>query len=254
MRVLIVAEKLYVYYGDFPALKDINLSIEPGKLNILLGPNGSGKTTFLKTILGILKPRHGKISVYGFTPWRDHVKIKKITGYVPEDDILYHSLTVKEYLYMIARIRGIPRDMVDEAVERMLDAFQLRGKSDEFIGSLSHGYKRRVLLAEAFIHNPQIYLLDEPFIGIDPRLARALKNVLREKVREGKLIIVTTHILEIAEAIADNIILLYNGEVKAVGKLEEILEEAKAGGLEEAFLELTMSYQSVREIIRALMG
>ncbi len=245
-------EELYVYYDDYPALKNINLVIKPGIINILLGPNGSGKTTLLKTILGILKPRSGSVKVYGLTPWREPVRVRKLIGYVPEDDVLYYSLTVKEYLYFIARIRGIPRDRVDEEVERVIEAFMLKSKVDEYIGNLSHGYKRRVLLAEAFIHNPQIYLLDEPFIGIDPRLAKALKNVLREKAREGRLILVTTHILEIAEALADNIILLYNGEVKAVGPVKEILEKAESKGLEDAFLELTMGYKSVREIVKAL--
>ncbi len=249
---LIVAEKLYMYYDEQPALIDVNTQVEPGRINILLGPNGSGKTTFLKLVMGMLKPTRGRIRVYDYTPWREPIRVRKIIGYVPEDDILYHGLTVREYLEFIARIRGLRGEKVREAMERVVEAFMLREKLDEFIGGLSHGYKRRVLLAEAFIHDPQIYLLDEPFIGIDPRIARALKEVLREKANKGKLILVTTHILDIAQAIADNIILLYHGRIIASGTVEEILEAARASGLEEAFLSLTMSREKVRGIVKYL--
>ncbi len=249
---MIKTVNLWKVFGDVAALRNINLEIRPGSLYVLLGPNGSGKTTLLKLILGIYKPTRGGVTVYGVVPWLEPVRVRKITGYVPEDDIIYHSLTVREYLSFIGRIRGIPRSELGERLERVMEAFMLKDRADEYIGNLSHGYKRRVLLAEAFIHNPLIYLLDEPFIGIDPRIAKALKTVLREKAREGRIVVVTTHILEIAEAIADQVILIYKGDLIATGTVEEVLEEAKASQLEEAFLSLTMSRSQVAEIIRAL--
>ncbi len=251
---MIVMRNVWAGYDDEPVLKGINTYIEPGKVNVLLGPNGSGKTTTMRLILGIIKPFVGDIEVYGINPAEDPVKVRKITGYVPEDDLIYYSLRVKEYLSFVARVYGVPRNKLEENMERVMDAFMIKEYGDRFIGSLSHGLKRRVMLAAAFIHNPQILLLDEPFIGIDPRIARALKIVLREKAREKKLILVSTHILEIAEAIADNIILLYKGEIVAEGSVSHVLEKAKASGLEDAFLSLTMSKEKVAEIVKALMG
>ncbi|WP_052833593.1 ABC transporter ATP-binding protein [Staphylothermus hellenicus] len=251
---MIIFQNVSKYYGGTPALKNISLRIEPGKVNILLGPNGSGKTTLMKLILGIIKPDAGKISVYGYDPVQDPIPIRRITGYVPEDDTLYHSLRVKEYLEFVARTYGLKPGVAERNIERVIDAFMLRDKIHEFTGSLSHGYRRRVLLAAAFIHDPQIYLLDEPFIGVDPRIARALKTVLKNKAKNGYLVLLSTHVLEIAEALADNIILLYKGRIISTGSLREVLEKARTEGLEEAFLSLTMSRLQVEEIVKALMG
>jgi ABC-2 type transport system ATP-binding protein len=254
LNYMIVLRNVWAGYDDNPVLKGINTYIEPGKVNVLLGPNGSGKTTTMRLILGIIKPFAGEVSVYGINPALEPVRVRKLIGYVPEDDLIYHSLRVKEYLSFVARIYGVPRDRLEESMERVMDAFMIKDYEDYFVGSLSHGLKRRVLLAAAFIHNPKILLLDEPFIGIDPRIARALKIVLKEKAREGRIILVSTHILEIAEALADNIILLYKGEIVAEGSVKHVIERAKARGLEDAFISLTMSKEKIAEIVKALMG
>jgi len=249
---MIVFNNVWAGYDDKPVLKGVTTIIDKGKVNVLLGPNGSGKTTTLKLILGILKPFAGEIRVFGLNPAVEPVKVRRMIGYVPEDDLVYYSLRVREYLSFIAKIYGVPNNELEENMRRVMEAFKIEEYSNYYIGSLSHGLKRRVLLAAAFIHNPKILLLDEPFIGIDPRIAKALKIVLREKAKEGTLIIVTTHILEIAEAIADKIILLFRGEIVAEGSIQEVLSKAKASGLEDAFLNLTMSREMVEEIVRAL--
>lgn len=251
---MIIFQNVWAGYTDEPVLKGVNLAIEPGKVNVLLGPNGSGKTTTMRLILGIIKPIVGDIRVKGIDPSHDPVRVRKMIGYVPEEDLIYYSLRVREYLSFIAKTYGIPSNKVSESIERVLGAFMLKEYEREFIGALSHGLKRRVLLASAFIHDPDILLLDEPFIGIDPRIARALKIVLKEKAREGKTILVSTHILEIAEVLADKIILLYQGRVIAEGSVKEVIEKAKTSGLEEAFITLTMSREKVVEIVKALTG
>lgn len=251
---MIVFHNVWAGYTEEPVLKGINLVIERGKVNVLLGPNGSGKTTTMRLILGILKPIVGDIRVNGVDPSIEPVRVRKFIGYVPEEDLIYYSLRVREYLVFIAKTYGISSSRVNESIERVLNAFLLKDYEREFIGALSHGLKRRVLLASAFIHDPDILLLDEPFIGIDPRIARALKIVLRERAREGKTILVSTHILEIAEVLADRIILLYQGKVIAEGSVKEVVEKAKTSGLEEAFITLTMSREKVLEIVKALTG
>jgi len=251
---LIKIRDLYVGYGSEPVLKGLNLDVESGKINVLLGPNGSGKTTLLKTILGILKPMKGYVLVGGLDPSINPIEVRRSIGYLPEDDIVYYSLKVKEYLSFVARVYGVPRDRLNESVNRVLDAFMIKEYSNRPIGELSHGLKRRVMLAASFVHDPQFILLDEPFIGIDPRIAKVLKIALREKAKEGKTIVVTTHVLELAEALADNVILIYKGEVKAMGSVEEVVKQAGASGLEDAFLNLTMSKDLVRELVQALLG
>jgi ABC-2 type transport system ATP-binding protein len=243
-----------VYEGGVEALRGVDAVFEPGMVHVLLGPNGSGKTTMLRLMLGVLRPSRGVVRVYGIVPWLEPVRVRRLIGYVPEDDIIYHSLTVREYLDLVARVKGVPAGRVRGEVDRVMRAFMLTGKANKYIGGLSHGFKRRVLLAEAFLGDPKILLLDEPFIGVDPRIARALKTVIREMARKNRIVIMTTNVLEIAQAIADNIILLYNGRILARGSLKEILEKTSEKELEEAFLDLTMSKSEVKEIIRALTG
>jgi len=251
---MIILKNVWAGYGGDPVLKNVTLQLEPGRVHVMLGPNGSGKTTTMRLILGIIKPITGKVLVYGLDPVVEPVKVKRMIGYVPEDDLIYYSLRVREYLSFVARLYGIPSSRVREEVERVMEAFMIKEYAGEFIGHLSHGLRRRVMLAAAFVHNPQILLLDEPFIGVDPRIARALKIALREKAGEGKLILLSTHILEIAEAIADNVILIYRGQVLAEGSVKDVLEKAHTSGLEDAFLELTGSREKVAEIVRALKG
>lgn len=251
---MIVFRNVWAGYGEEPVLKGVNLVIEPGKVNVLLGPNGSGKTTTMRLILGIIRPIVGDVRVNGVDPVMSPVEVRRMIGYVPEEDLIYYSLRVREYLSFVAKAYGVKSSSVRESVERVLNAFMIKEHENEFIGALSHGLKRRVLLAAAFLHDPGILLLDEPFIGIDPRIARALKIVLREKAREGKTILVSTHILEIAEVLADKIILLYQGRVIAEGSVKEVVEKTKSSGLEEAFISLTMSREKVVEIVKALTG
>lgn len=243
-----------VYEGGVEALRGVSLRIQPGRVNVLLGPNGSGKSTMLKLIMGVYRPTRGRVRVYGIDPSERPVDVRRMIGYVPEDDVIYHSLRVGEYLSLIARIYGVPREEVEERVRKFTSAFLLDDKFDEFIGSLSHGLRRRVLLAAALIHDPRILLLDEPFIGLDPRIAKAVKTVLREKAREGRLVLVTTHVLEIAEVIADNVIVLYRGEVVAEGPVSSVIEAMKARGLEEAFLRLIKADVEVMDIVKALVS
>lgn len=251
---MIVIKDLHVGYNSTPVIHGVSLTIQPGVVNVLLGPNGSGKTTILKTILGLLKPSKGYVKVKDLDPSINPVEVRRLIGYVPEEDLVYYSLRVKEYLSFIARVYNVPREKLVNNMERVMEAFMIKEYANSLIGELSHGLKRRVMLASAFIHDPEIIILDEPFIGIDPRIAKALKIALREKAKEGKTILVTTHVLEIAEVIADNIILLYRGRVIAEGRVDEILRKAKAGGLEEAFLTLTMSKELVQELVKALIS
>lgn len=251
---MITMNDLYVGYDSTPVVHGVSLTIQPSRVNVLLGPNGSGKTTILKTILGIIKPLKGYVRVKDLDPTVNPIEARKLIGYVPEEDLIYYSLRVKEYLSFIARVYNVPRDRLVKTMDRVMEAFMIKDYADALIGELSHGLKRRVMLASAFIHDPEILILDEPFIGIDPRVAKVLKLALREKAKEGKTILVTTHILEIAEALADNIILLYKGKVVAEGSVNEILSRAKAGGLEDAFLTLTMSRELVQELVKALIS
>ncbi len=243
---------VWKYFNGTPVLKGVSLDIEPGRVHVLLGPNGSGKTTLLRIIMGVYSPDRGFVEVFGKNPSISSIIVRKLIGYVPEEDIIYHSLRVREYLSFIASIYGVPKKLIRQRVESVEKAFKIDSVADEFIGDLSHGLKRRVLLAAAFVHNPQILLLDEPFMGLDPVIVKALKIIIRDEARNGKLVLVTTHILEIAEAIADNIILIYRGEIVAEGGLGSVLEKARAKGLEDAFLELTKSTSEVYRLVKVL--
>jgi ABC-2 type transport system ATP-binding protein len=229
------------------ALKDINLKIFDGEILGLLGPNGSGKSTLLKLILGMLKPDTGKIIVYGYDVSKDALNVRKITGYVPEDPRLYEFLTGMEYLDFICNIYGVNTDLVYD----YLKIFEIYDKKDEMISSYSLGMKRKLSIIAALIHKPRLLLLDEPLNGLDPKSAKIFKDILLE-LKKRTTIIFSTHILEIAQAICDKIVILDKGQVVSVASLKEILEMAKNKSLEEYFLKVTGG-EDIKSLIDVLI-
>jgi len=230
------------------ALKDINLKIFDGEILGLLGPNGSGKSTLLKLMLGMLKPDTGKIIVYGYDVSKDALNVRKITGYVPEDPRLYEFLTGMEYLDFICNIYGVNNT---DLVYDYLKIFEIYDKKDEMISSYSLGMKRKLSIIAALIHKPRLLLLDEPLNGLDPKSAKIFKDILIE-LKKRTTIIFSTHILEIAQAICDKIVILDKGQVVSVASLKEILEIAKNKSLEEYFLKVTGG-EDIKSLINVLI-
>lgn len=241
-------------YGDITAVDYIDLGVEYGEIFGLLGPNGSGKTTTLKMILGLVKPDSGSVNVLGIKVDDDPISVKKQVGYVPESPHLYEFLTGLEYLDFIADIYGISVSEKKTRIEEYLQALELEGREGDMISSYSHGMKQKIALISAFLHKPKLLLLDEPLSGLDPRSARIVKDLLRKLASQGVTTIMSTHILEIAQAMCDRIAIMYEGRLLALGNMEELRQKAKLPGLdlEDIFLKLTGT-EDVREVVEALL-
>jgi len=241
-------------YGDITAVDYIDLDVESGEIFGLLGPNGSGKTTTLKMILGLVKPDSGSVNVLGVKVEDDPISVKKQVGYVPESPRLYEFLTGLEYLDFIADIYGIAVSEKKTRIEEYLQALELEGREGDMISSYSHGMKQKITLISAFLHKPKLLLLDEPLSGLDPRSARIVKDLLRKLASQGVTTIMSTHILEIAQAMCDRIAIMYEGRLLALGNMEELRQKAKLPGLdlEDIFLKLTGT-EDVREVVEALL-
>ena len=242
-------------FGETRAVKNLSLEIEKGTIHGLLGPNGSGKSTTMKMIMGLLKPDAGKISVYGYDPARDPTEVKRLIGYVPETPRLYEYLTGLEYLDFIADIYSVDPGVKEERIGEYLEAFGLDGREDEMISGYSHGMKQKTALIGAMLHGPRLLILDEPLGGLDPKSARIVKDLLHRLSGEGVTTILSTHIMEIADALCDRVSVLYNGENRGEGSPYELREYAGRPGstLEEVFLTLT-GVDNVSEIVDALVG
>jgi len=241
-------------YGDITAVDYIDLDIEHGEIFGLLGPNGSGKTTTLKMILGLVRPDSGSVNVLGVKVDDDPISVKKQVGYVPESPRLYEFLTGLEYLDFIADIYGISVSEKKTRIEEYLQALELEGREGDMISSYSHGMKQKIALISAFLHKPKLLLLDEPLSGLDPRSARIVKDLLRKLASQGVTTIMSTHILEIAQAMCDRIAIMYEGRLLALGNMEELRQKAKLPGsdLEDIFLKLTGT-EDVKEVVEALL-
>jgi ABC-type multidrug transport system, ATPase component len=230
------------------ALKNINLQIFEGEILGLLGPNGSGKSTLLKLILGMIKPDSGRITVYGYDSVKDSLKIRKISGYVPEDVRLYEFLTGIEYLEFICKIYEIDNTNL---IYDYLKIFEIYDKKDEMIASYSLGMKRKIAIIAALIHKPKLLLLDEPLNGLDPKSARIFKDIILN-LKKTSTIIFSTHILEIAQAICDKIAILDKGQLINMVSINEILEISKNKSLEEYFLKITGG-DEIKNLVEVLL-
>ncbi|PVX25417.1 MAG: 3-dehydroquinate dehydratase [Candidatus Bathyarchaeum sp.] len=240
-------------FGNIQAVKNLNLQIDSGTVFGFLGPNGSGKSTTMKMIMGLLKADSGNLNVYGIDVSRNPWDVKKIVGYVPESPRLYEFLTGLEYLDFIADVYGLAPETKKTRIEEYLDAFDLENRENEMISGYSHGMKQKIAIIAALLHKPKLLILDEPLSGLDPKSARIVKDLIHKLAKEGVTTIISTHVLEIADAVCDKIAIMYQGSKLAEGRPTELRKEAKMpdSTLEEIFLKLTGT-NDIKEIVEAL--
>jgi ABC-2 type transport system ATP-binding protein len=228
-------------YHEILAVNQLDLTINTGEIFGLLGPNGSGKSTTLKMLIGLVTPDSGSISVLDKDVQRDPVAVKQQVGYVPESPRLYEFLTGIEYLDFIGDVYGMQTAEKKSRITEYLKALQLEGREGDMITSYSDGMKQKIALISAFLHRPRLLILDEPLSALDPRSARIVKDFLQELKAQGVTTIMSTHVLEIAQAVCDRIGIMYEGKLLALGNMKELRAMSKLpdSGLEDIFLKLT---------------
>ena len=224
-----------------PAVDDLSLTVHAGELYALLGPNGAGKTTTLRMVAGLLKPDAGAISVFGVDVFADPLAAKQLIAWCPDEPLLYDKLSPLEYLEFVSGLWGVDPKVARERAEHLLKWFGLWDQRAERCEGFSRGMKQKLCLAGALIHEPKLLILDEPLTGLDALAARQVKDLLQQRVRGGDTVILTTHILDVAERLADRIGIIQSGKLLAQGTLGELRSQAGEGEatLEDVFLELT---------------
>jgi ABC-2 type transport system ATP-binding protein len=225
---------------DRPAVDGLDLSVAAGEFYTLLGPNGAGKTTTLRMVTGLLQPDRGSITVHGIDARTDPIGARRIMAWVSDEPMIYEKLTPMEYLAFVAGLWGVDADLAGTRARDMLSRLDLTAHADERCDRLSKGMRQKVALAGALVHEPRLIMLDEPFTGLDAGSARVVKEVLRQRVQAGCSVIMTTHILEVAERMADRIGVMANGRLIADGTLDALRRRAGSGhaSLEDTFLTL----------------
>ncbi|AUC25493.1 ABC transporter ATP-binding protein [Streptococcus uberis] len=234
-------ENLTGGYLNIPVLKNISFTIEDGELVGLIGLNGAGKSTTIKEIIGLLKPYNGEITIDGLSIEQDNQNYRKKIGFIPETPSLYEELTLKEHIEITAMAYDIPVEKALQRAESLLETYRLSDKLDWFPSLFSKGMKQKVMIICAFIIDPSLFILDEPFLGLDPLAISDLVAHLEEEKKKGKSILMSTHVLDSAEKMCDRFIILHKGQIKAQGTLEELRKSFGQSGasLNDIYLMLT---------------
>jgi ABC-2 type transport system ATP-binding protein len=222
-----------------PAVDQLDLTVRRGELYALLGPNGAGKTTTLRMLVGLLAPDAGRVEVLGIDMARNPAAAKQQVAYLPDEPMLYGKLKPTEYLEFVAGLWGVSAEEAEPRARRLLEWLDLASHAHELTEGFSRGMKQKLALAGALIHEPQLLILDEPLTGLDAGAARQVKDLLLAHVERGGTVILTTHILEVAERLAQRIGIIQNGRLIAEGTLEQLHEQTTGNTLEEMFLQLT---------------
>jgi ABC-2 type transport system ATP-binding protein len=227
-------------YGK-PAVDRLDLCMRAGELYALLGPNGAGKTTTLRMVAGLLRPDAGTIHVFGIDALADPIAAKRIVAWLPDEPMLYDKLTPLEHLEFVAGLWSVDPTVAQKRAEDLLQLLELSENRDQRCESFSRGMKQKTALACALIHEPKLLILDEPLTGLDAAVARQVKDLLQHRVREGATVIMTTHILDVAERVAERIGIIQTGRLRAEGTLSELRGRSGLGNstLEDVYLELT---------------
>ena len=229
-----------IYNKKFKAVDNLNIEIKDGEIFGILGPNGSGKTTTLKMMTGSLSISEGKIKINGYDITQDSVDAKRTFGFVPDSPDMFLKLSGIEYLNFLATIYKLDKNYAQERIELLADKFEMKDNLLSKIETYSHGMRQKIVIMGALIHNPKVWILDEPMTGLDPKSAHNLKEMMREHADNGNCVIFSTHVLDVAEKVCDSIAIIKEGKLLFTGELKDLKKEVKNNkSLEEIFLEMT---------------
>ncbi len=235
---MIEVDNLSKNYGRIRAVKGISFTARPGEVLGLLGPNGAGKSTTIKSITGLIKPTSGSIRLAGFDVVKD-LRAKELLGYVPDRPYLYEKLTGRELLRFLCHLRGLSQH--EHKVQEWLEFFSLHEFGNELIEAYSHGMRQKLTFIAALIHEPPVLVIDEPMVGLDPRAALQVRKLMKDYARQGRTVLLTTHSMDVAEEVADRVIVMHRGSIAAEGNLAELRLHGgiEHDDLETIFLRLT---------------
>ena len=239
MSFLIEAKGLHKQFGDSVAVENATFNINPGEVVGFLGPNGAGKTTTIKMITGLVQPDSGQALITGLDIQKEPLKAKAQFAYVPDTPNLYGKLKAIEYLRFIGQLYHVPSEQADERIKRLIDLFGLADDAGTYLDGFSHGMQQKVAIIGALLHNPKVILLDEPTVGLDPRAARLVKDLLVQHCVNGNAVFFSSHILEIVENMCDRVIIINHGKIIADAPVSELRHMKGDQSLEDIFLELT---------------
>jgi ABC-2 type transport system ATP-binding protein len=251
--MLIETQDLVKRFGEKAAVDQVTFQVAPGEVFGFLGPNGAGKTTTIKMIVGLLQPTSGSVKVGGFDLQEQPIQAKAVCGYLPDTPHLYPKLSARELLRIVGDLYEFDHERIERRSQEMLSLFELSDVADDPIDTYSHGMQQKTALASALLHDPQVLVMDEPTVGLDPRSARLIKDILRQLAQRGAAIFLSTHILEIAERMCDRIGIINDGKLIAVGTMQELRTMGKGEtSLEEIFLNLTggAEYAEIAEVLK----
>ena len=237
---MIELDNLTMHYGDLKALQGLDLNIPQGEFFAILGPNGAGKTTAIRLLTGLMQPTSGSVRVCGHDIQKDPLAAKAVLGYVPDVAVFYEKLRPHEFMHFIADLYQIPEDRTRTLTAELFATFDLDRHASQRIENLSHGTRQRLAIASTLLHEPKVFVIDEPMVGLDPVHARTVKNELKARSRAGMTVLMSTHLLNVAEELADRIGILHQGKLVALGTMEELNKrfEREGAKLEDIFLQM----------------
>jgi ABC-2 type transport system ATP-binding protein len=239
-QAMIELDRLVKKFGDLVAVNDVTLQIRRGEFFALLGPNAAGKTTMMKMLTGLIKPTSGRARICGFDVQAQPLEARRRLAYVPDFPFLYDKLTAWEFFRFTGQMFRLNAANIEKNAQELVARFHLEEFAGRALEGLSHGTRQRIAIVSALLHNPEVFVVDEPMVGLDPQHARVVKDVLKERSLAGMTVLVSTHQLDIAEEMADRIGVILGGKLIAVGTREELRRQSgAAGALEEIFLSLT---------------
>src|SRR6185436_18109496 len=235
-------------FGDLVAVNDLSLTVNRGEFFVVLGPNAAGKTTTIKILTGLIKPTSGTARIAGFDVQAQPLEVKRRMAYVPDFPFLYDKLTPWEFFRFIGQLFRMDMPRIQSVARELIARFNLEEFANKAIEGLSHGTRQRVAIVSALLHDPEVFVIDEPMVGLDPHHARVVKDVLKERSLRGMTVFLSTHQLSVAEEMADRIGIIHQGKLIAIGTREELRKQSGAvGALEQTFLALTAQETTLNE-------